>query len=258
MMFARMRTHLGPAGLIVAVVALVAALTGGAFAATGGLTGKQKKEVKTIAKSFQGTGPAGPAGLTGPTGPAGSAGAKGDAGISGKDGSSVTSTSVPPGNPAKCEERGGAEFKAGTGASTFACNGAEGAPGANGSPWTAGGTLPVGSTEKGTWAAFGSTTDAAGLFAPISFIVPLAASLDSSHVHYTGQANFATFCTGTANKPTAPSGELCVYKGTALNAKIIAVNPPEGPEGASEAGAVVTVEPEGSLSIVSGSWAVTG
>ena len=257
-MFVRMRTHLGPAGLIVAIVALVGALAGGAYAASGGLTGKQKKEVKSIAKSVLVPAAPGAVGPAGPTGPAGPAGPKGDTGSAGTDGAGVTSTSVAPGNPAKCEERGGAEFKTGTGAPSFACNGPEGTPGAPGSPWTAGGTLPVGATEKGTWTAFGSTSDAAGLFAPISFIVPLAASLDGAHVHYTGQADFATACTGTVNKPTAPTGQLCVYQGTVLNAKITAVSPPEGPEGASEAGAIVTIEPQGALSIVSGSWAVTG
>ena len=41
-------------GLVIAVVAMLIALTGGAFAASGALTGKQKKEVEKIAKKFAG------------------------------------------------------------------------------------------------------------------------------------------------------------------------------------------------------------
>ena len=47
------REPFGTAGLIVACVALVLALTGAAFAAAG-LTGKQKKEVEKIAKKYAG------------------------------------------------------------------------------------------------------------------------------------------------------------------------------------------------------------
>jgi hypothetical protein len=179
----RLREPFGKAGLTVAVIALVFAMLGGAYAA-GGLTSKQKKEVKAIAKSFQGTGPAGAAGPAGPQGPAG---AKGDSGAGGKEGISPIGTAFS-GNEKGCSE-GGVEFKganttvacngkkgnngtagksvvveeeatgtgncAGLGGSsfeqqgsatkTYACNGKEG------SPWTAGGTLPSGKTETGAW-----------------------------------------------------------------------------------------------------------
>ncbi|HVV72142.1 MAG TPA: hypothetical protein VHI52_11700 [Verrucomicrobiae bacterium] len=59
----RIHQKLGTAGLIVAIVALVAALAGGAYAAGGGLSGKQKKEVTKIAQveaeKFAGDGSAG-------------------------------------------------------------------------------------------------------------------------------------------------------------------------------------------------------
>jgi hypothetical protein len=88
-MLNRFRDRFGPAGLIVAISALVFALAGGAYAASGALTGKQKKEVEKIAKKFQGTGPAGaqgPAGSKGDTGAQGKEGPQGEQGVQGKQG----------------------------------------------------------------------------------------------------------------------------------------------------------------------------
>jgi len=82
-MLHRIRDQIGTAGLVVAIIALVAALGGGAYAASGGLTAKQKKEVKAIAKSFQGTGPTGAQGLAGPQGSPGINGSNGTNGTNG-------------------------------------------------------------------------------------------------------------------------------------------------------------------------------
>ncbi len=73
----RKREPFGKAGLTVAVVALVFAMIGGAYAA-GTLTGKQKKEVAKIAKKFAGK--AGSDGLQGSAGKDGSPGAAGQGG----------------------------------------------------------------------------------------------------------------------------------------------------------------------------------
>ena len=51
-MLTRIHRKLGTAGFVISIVALVAALGGGAYAASGGLTGKQKKEVEKIAKKY--------------------------------------------------------------------------------------------------------------------------------------------------------------------------------------------------------------
>jgi len=107
-MFRRIHDKLGTAGLIVAVVALIAALGGTALAAAG-LNSKQKKEVKKIAKQFAGkpgaTGPAGPKGDQGPkgdAGPKGDPGAKGDQGVPGKEGpAGPTETKLPAGETEK-------------------------------------------------------------------------------------------------------------------------------------------------------------
>jgi hypothetical protein len=86
-MFRRIHSRLGTAGLLVAVVALVAAVTGTALAAGGALTKKQEKQVIRIAKKYAGKpGPAGAAGPAGPQGPKGDAGPKGEKGQDGAEG----------------------------------------------------------------------------------------------------------------------------------------------------------------------------
>jgi hypothetical protein len=103
-MLRRIHDRLGTAGLVVAVVALVVALAGTAFAATG-LNPMQKKEVKKIAKRFAGKpgapGPKGDAGPVGPQGPKGDQGVKGDPGKQGPAGEQgppgPTETVLPPG-----------------------------------------------------------------------------------------------------------------------------------------------------------------
>jgi hypothetical protein len=91
------REPFGKAGLTVAVIALVFAMVGGAFAAAG-LNGKQKKQVTKIAKSFQGTGPAGASGIAGPKGDPGPQGSEGPKGEQGPAGSPwAAGGTLPPG-----------------------------------------------------------------------------------------------------------------------------------------------------------------
>jgi hypothetical protein len=91
----RLREPFGKAGLTVAVIALVFAMLGGAYAA-GGLTSKQKKEVKAIAKGLQGTGPAGPQGAAGANGKDGANGSNGTNGSNGADGKTILSGAATP------------------------------------------------------------------------------------------------------------------------------------------------------------------
>ena len=81
MSISRIHQKLGTAGFVISIVALVAAMGGGAYAASGGLNGKQKKEVEKIAKKY-----AGKPGAAGPAGSNGSNGAKGDTGATGAEG----------------------------------------------------------------------------------------------------------------------------------------------------------------------------
>src|SRR4051794_34445844 len=94
----------GP-GLTLAVIAMLVALTGGAFAASGALTKKQTKEVKALIKKEAKNFP-GPPGAAGPAGPQGSTGATGNPGTPGKDGSSVGVTPISPGE-SDCAGLGG-------------------------------------------------------------------------------------------------------------------------------------------------------
>jgi len=216
-MFAAMKRHMN-IPLIVSIGALLFAMTGGAWAAVSNDGGKATASAAKGPPGPRGPrgkqgkpGKAGPAGPQGPAGPAGPAGAKGDTGSqgpAGKDGTSVVSSLEPKG--LNCKE-GGSKFVAGASA-TYACNG---------SPWTAGGTLPKNSTETGAWSLSASSTDAEAnpflpsvklVAVPISFTVPLAGSIEETNTHYASQAEFATTCTGTAANPTAPSGHLCVYE----------------------------------------------
>jgi hypothetical protein len=225
-MFSGLRSRLTYAN-VVATLAMVFAMTGGAYAASKYLITSSKQIKPSVLASLKGRagaagakgaqGPAGPAGAVGPQGPAGPGGAAGEKGAPGTNGTSVTSTKLSVGN-ATCKE-GGAEFTAGEGKKTTACNG---------SPWTVGGTLPAGKTETGTW-AFGPYTDPGGVasVAAASFPIPLAAALGEGHGHYINQngmeVNAAdeevapTECGSgigpqvNAANPQAKPGNLCIY-----------------------------------------------
>jgi hypothetical protein len=189
-MFERIHQKLGTAGFVIAILALVAALGGTAFAAAK-LNGTQKKEVEKIAKKYAGA--PGANGTAGPAGPVGPAGPKGDAGANGGAGA------VGPTGPAGAK-------------------GATGATGATGlSGFTA--TLPSGKTETGTWSISQGWTGGTGLFpnTAISFPIPLAAgggegSAAGFNQKATEEEEFeASGCQGTVAEPTAPPGKLCVY-----------------------------------------------
>jgi hypothetical protein len=219
-MLQRFQDRVGTAGLIVAMVALVAAMGGGAYAASGALTGKQKKEVEKIAKKYAGkpgapgangtngaTGPAGGAGAKGDVGTKGEKGDKGDPGTPGKNGESVEAVAVPTGQTT-CGGNGGTVIEP------------QEVPVCNGSPWVVGG-LPSGKSETGTW-AFGALAAATNpVYVPVSFTVPLEAG-KTVGVHFVnalgeeeeGGAGTgpATVCLGTFKVPTAPAGVLCVYE----------------------------------------------
>ncbi len=251
-MFQRVRKHINPASTI-AFVALVFAITGGAFAATGGgspphatMTAtavNSKAKAKTGPRGPAGpkgaAGATGPAGPTGPTGSAGAAGAKGENGSQGGPGSqgekgepgpkgpkgtsgaSVTSTEFvgeKKGEDATCKE-GGNEVKAGAaGAVTYVCNGKEG------SPWTDGGTLPPKATETGSWTTTGLTPVGEGneTYPEISFPIPLGGGKEgvakniNTHFLKEGEtgATGSGCAGGSAETPTAEPGNLCIYAAT--------------------------------------------
>jgi hypothetical protein len=282
-MFSVLRRRLTYAN-IAATLALVFAMSGGAYAASKYLITSTKQISPKVLKSLKGAngkgGAAGPAGAAGPQGPAGAVGAKGETGAvggAGANGVSVTSAEVAK-SSATCNKQGGSEFTSASGKAT-ACNGKEG------SPWTAGGTLPSGKTETGAW-AFGPLSAAAvtggGLIVPISFAIPLASPLDASHVHYINENGqevtgitfkeekaeettaAPTECLGTVEAPSAQPGNLCVYTAAKLNAVASSESIGQlgtGSTGASTAGAALSFETfggGGAQHIGKGTWAVTG
>jgi hypothetical protein len=242
---------------VIATIALILAMSGGAYAAKKYLITSTKQISPSVLKSLKGaagkngaagptgpagTGTAGPAGPAGPTGPAGSAGAQGDKGLPGEKG-----------------ERG-----------------EKGAKGEKGEPWTAGGTLPAGATETGTWAMGmpeGATLEIEGapvrtvketpIKAPISFTIPLAAPVAADHVHIFEGETIPAGCTGTVveNRVTALKAEsksLCIYVVQASLTEPLFPNDPEtGGEGAGIAGVILEANAKAGES-AAGTWAVTG
>jgi hypothetical protein len=275
----------GKAGLTVAVIALVMALVGGAYAA-GGLTKSQEKQVTKIAKKYAGKpGAAGPAG---PVGAAGTNGSNGAAGKNGTNGKSVVVGSATTGPSGECEEGGATVEVEGTSSTKkHVCNG---------SPWVAGGTLPSGQTETGVWAPRSNNPGELESFnIPISFTLPLSAALEDEEengeaacgeseasrtlkcqVHcilsngkeflrLNGAGNLEaeqSVCLGSVAEPTAKPGNLCVYTSPIfLHVQFLGFrklsNP--GAHGADTAGSKLELlgGTEAPRLVAGGTWAVT-
>jgi hypothetical protein len=188
----------------------------------------------------------------------GKTGSQGIQGIQGIQGASVTNTPLAAENGSGHCEEGGAEFKVGAGTPSYACAG---------SPWTAGGTLPSGQSEKGAWGSFFARAG----FDPISFTIPLkTAPLEAVFVEEsTTDSTILGHCKGTLAVPTAKPGYLCVYAG---EPSMNSATPPEptvsfwtirvpgtNTNGAGTTGAVVVVAETGAGSPTdwTGTWAVT-
>jgi hypothetical protein len=276
-MFSRLRKRLTYANVAM-TLALVFAMSGGAFAAGKFLITSTKQIKPSVLKQLQGkAGVPGPVGTPGPQGPAGANGkdgAPGTNGTNGKDGSpgtsgtSVTSAKLSAGNAA-CKE-GGSEFTAAEGKKTTACNG---------SPWTVGGTLPEGASEKGAWAVDGmpgpDAPFAGVVMTSISFGVPLKAA-PAEHVIQPGEEGKGGGCPvgSSVAKPEAEPGNVCIFISNSELAKlenvlspsagtyvIAPLSPSTGNgEAADAAGAVLVVAAENGAKAVraAGSWAVSG
>jgi hypothetical protein len=229
----RKRLHLTPS-TVIASLALVFAMSGGAYAASRYVITSTKQISPKVLASLKGAagkpGANGAAGATGPAG-AGTAGATGPAGPQGPQGILGTN-------------------------GTNGTNGAPGAKGETGSPWTAGGTLPAKATETGTWTA-GPSKEVAGVFVPISFPIQLKEPLEKTNVHYVTATSPSSECPGSVETPTAEPGNLCVYEAPFGGGQFGGILTPElAAEGAGVSGAVMTFSPDPSVT-ATGSWAVT-
>lgn len=261
-MLSRVRSRFSYAN-VVATLALVFAMSGGALAASKYLIMSTKQIKPSVLSSLKGkTGPAGAAGAAGPAGavgPAGPAGTQGPAGPQGPVGDNGTP---------------GAEGKAGK----------NGTNGKEGSPWTAGGTLPVGSTETGTWllGPAPQVGHATNNNATISFPIPLAAvecelnpggepgvktkmGICPKNVHIFEGDTAPTGCSLEGTLLKAASGNLCVQvRGSfGLNPPLKATQLSDFDvetveEGAGPTGVMLVADgiAEGTEGV--GTWAVTG
>jgi len=234
----RIHQKLGTAGFIISIVALVAAIGGGAYAASGGLTSKQKSEVAKIAKKYAGpAGPIGPQGAAGAKGETGSAGSngtngspgekgergeKGEKGSTGNAGEPVTIVPLNK-NEGGCAE-GGTKFVNATGEG-HACNGAEGSGG--GGPYPE--TLPSGYSETGFWESQGEKGFVFSPFeaavATISFPLPLATPpTETVVIDADATDQEKTDCPGEVEDPKATPGFLCLYVKFPLGATVTVLN----------------------------------
>lgn len=251
-------------------VVLVFAMSGGAYAASKYLITSTKQISPKVLKALAGkTGPRGLQGLAGAQGspgPEGKTGAQGIPGAQGNQGSNGNNGAAGATGP-----------KGPAGASVTGPTGPTGPKGATGSPWPAGGTLPSGATETGSWGVVRpeeAKAQGQGInfaYAPISFAIPLAAELGESNVHLIAPAGkgggAGTGCptTSSVSKPEAEPGNLCVFEGPDERnvEEIEIVNPMNDEEKkAGTTGAILHIAPQESEVVnpivAWGTWAVAG
>jgi hypothetical protein len=238
----RLKEPFGKAGLTVAILALVMALVGGAYAA-GGLTKSQEKQVTKIAKKY--------AGKPGATGPAG---ANGTNGTNGKDGANGTNG------------KDGAP-------------GIQGPPGTTGFTKTLpkGETLEGDWAITAVLPGTGLNEGSAGT--TVSFGIPLAAAPESLYVPAPTEEEEENEefpvppagCTGNVKEPGAEEGHLCVFArfeqnnltkpnvcSAALPSVLCLFGSTGVPGTADPSGAFIgVIDKAPGLMLLNGTWAVT-
>jgi len=254
------RRHLN-ATTIVAIVALVFAMTGGAFAVTskdnsGSSTAVAAKKAK---KQRVLRGPRGPRGPKGEAGPAGAPGPQGPAGANGKDGAmglQGPKGDTGPQGPVGPQGEQGPQGEPGE-------KGEKGDAGAQGEPWAPNNELPVGATMKGMWGTAGIGAKAFGqeqvILAPISFNVPVnVTTAEKVHVIAKGEKGGGPSegcpTTATAANPEAESGNFCIFVTENEN---VALAIPLSPSSAGVLMGMIPVTKGTGMAEV-GTWAVTG
>jgi Collagen triple helix repeat (20 copies) len=202
-MYRRFHDRFGTAGLVVAIVALVAAIGGTALAA-GGLSAAEKSLIKKEVKKYAKAGPAGAPGAAGANGKAGASGLQGKPGPEGPEG--LPGPEGPPG-PAGEGEAGVCS------AQNTEC------------------ALPSGATVTGNWAF--STPGGAENAGYTAISLPLQAepAIDDAHMVVNGlevesnaqreasigQSWDTTHCPGTTENPEALPGYFCLYEAEVVN-----------------------------------------
>lgn len=256
-MLQRFRDRFGTAGLIVAVVALVAALAGTAIAAGGKLNPTQKKEVTKIAKKYAGED--GAPGAKGDKGDKGDAGAAGNNGNNGNNGSNGQNAEVSAATAGECPN-GGVTLKVGGVNKGKVCNGEDGETGFTEN-------LPEGKTETGTWSVQGAENFAGGfLVKEISFPIPVQGTLTPVFVGKNAAdktKGASEGCPGPDSNgaPTAEPATLCVYLNSETGSFSVLgfgdPNAPFGTLGVQPSGSVLVMQCTAEPCLEYGTWAVT-
>jgi hypothetical protein len=272
----KIRKHFN-ATTVLAVIAILLATTGGAYAASRVVITSITQIKPSVRAALRGNaGPAGKTGVagapgaigaTGPQGPQGNAGSTGSTGSTGSNGgagkSVVSSTfeasKEPAGEP--CKKAGGSSFEVeGSGKKSYVCNGSGTSE-----------TLAPGKSEVGAWSVTATKEEDEGVvkaFTAVSFPVPLEAGLSKEHVFFIENpgTEHETECPGTAAKPEAAPGDFCAYSSNPLTNPINSGKPilvpsggvGPGTAGTGTAGAIIQLEPQAEeVATAVGTWAVT-
>lgn len=271
-MFSKIRKRFTYANVAM-TLALVFAITGGAYAASKYVITSTKQIKPSVLAQLKGKngqngtpgtpGPAGPVGPAGPKGETGTAGAKGDTGQEGGVGRVGPTGAI-----------GATGAKGATGAQgTTGAQGSTGPQGVKGEPWTPNGTLPSGASETGAWGlAYAVPSGGEPIKRDaISFNIPLAKAAAAPVKNIIGVEEgegeakelkpFPAGCKGNVEKPAAAKGNLCVFIGFKGGIGSLTLNSMLSPTGASEVtgttGAQLNFSATEGLAAISGTWAVT-
>jgi len=278
-------------------LALVFAMTGGAYAAKHYLITSTKQISPKVLRQLKGktgkTGVAGANGANGTNGAQGAAGANGKDGANGangKDGVSVASSAEPAGT--NCTA-GGSKLVAANG-TTYACNGKSGTFSSEPLPpkqtltgvWSTGSGTPIENVtitkeEVGGKQVVTEVTPVAGVLqASISFPIKVHAAPVTVVQYAAGvklgievenekwslynpsgagheEEDWEKACPGTAEEPAAGEGFLCVYVKTGGAGAFLIAAPASTVEAAQEFGVVLPFELSGTGVYPRGTWAVT-
>jgi hypothetical protein len=240
----RRRLRVSPA-TVIAGLALVFAMTGGAYAAKKYLITSTKQISPSVLKALRGkagaNGAAGAAGSQGPAGPVGPAGSNGTNGGNGEKGAQG--------------EKGVQGIQG--------VQGKEGKQGATGATGVSGftDTLPAGKTETGTWAVIGTQPIGTEMYAQVSFPIPLRESAEGAD-HFldreeTEEQTGPPACKGTLEHPTAAPGQLCFYTREQEGVENPFMVFAEKFGGYTTAGTVMDFQQTEEHAHASGTWAVT-